>query len=110
MRVHATNSFWHLTEPFVPVDDVPFAVPHVAKHYRPLYNGTLIINKGFTKATAIKVLEEGDADLVAFGVPFIANPDLVKRFETDAALNSPDPGTFYTPGAKGYTDYPALSE
>ena len=102
-------AYIHLTELFAPVDHIPFAVTEVAKHFRPLYHGTLIINKGFTKETAIKVLEDGDADLVAFGVPFIANPDLVKRFETDAPLNQADQSTFYTPGAKGYTDYPALS-
>lgn len=103
-------AYLHLTEPFVPVDDVSHAVTQVAKHFRPLYKGTLIINKGFDKVKAIKVLEDGDADLVAFGVPFIANPDLVKRYETDAPLNTADPATFYVPGAKGYTDYPALPE
>ena len=102
-------AYIHLTEPFVPVDDVPFAVTEIAKHFRPLYNGTLIINKGFNKATAIKVLEEGNADLVAFGVPFLANPDLVKRYKSDAELNKADQQTFYTPGAKGYIDYPALT-
>jgi N-ethylmaleimide reductase len=101
-------AYVHLTEPFAPVDHLPFAVTEVAKHFRPLYKGTLMINKGFTKETAIKVLENGDADLVAFGVPFIANPDLVKRFQIDAPLNQADQATFYTPGAKGYTDYPAL--
>lgn len=101
-------AYIHLTEPFVPVDEVPFAVKEVAKHFRPLYHGTMIINKGFNKETAIKVLDNGDADLVAFGVPFIANPDLVKRFQIDAPLNEADQATFYTPGAKGYTDYPAL--
>ena len=103
-------AYLHLTEPFVPVDDIPFAVKHVATHFRPLYKGTLIINKGFTKETATKVLAEGDADLVAFGVPFIANPDLVKRLSIGAPLNQPDPATFYTPGAKGYIDYPMLEE
>ena len=101
-------AYIHLTEPFVPVDEVPFAVKEVAKHFRLLYHGTMIINKGFNKETAIKVLDDGDADLVAFGVPFIANPDLVKRFQIDAPLNEADQATFYTPGAKGYTDYPAL--
>lgn len=103
-------AYLHLTEPYVPVDNVPHAVTKVAKHFRPLYKGTLIINKGFDKAKAIQVLEDGDADLVAFGVPFIANPDLVKRYETDAPLNTADPATFYVPGAKGYSDYPFLSE
>jgi len=102
-------AYIHLTEPFTPVDDVPYAVTEVAKHFRPLYNGTLIINKGFNKETGTKILEDGYADLVAFGVPFLANPDLVKRFEIDAPLNEPDKNTFYTTGTIGYTDYPALT-
>ena len=53
-------------------------------------------------------LESGKADLIAIGKGFLANPDLVARWKAKAALNSPDPTTFYTPGAKGYTDYPAL--
>ena len=102
-------AYIHLTEPFVPVDDVSFADTEIAKHFRPLIKGTVIINKGFDKATAIKVLEDGDADLVAFGVPFLTNPDLVKRYETNSELNKADPQTFYTLGAKGYIDYPALT-
>lgn len=102
-------AYIHLTEPFNDVTDVPFAVSKVAKHFRPLYNGTLIINKGFTKETGTKIIEEGHADLVAFGVPFIANPDLVKRFEIGAPLNTPDTNTFYTTGTNGYIDYPALT-
>ena len=102
-------AYIHLTEPFNDVSEVPFAVTNIAKHFRPIYNGTLIINKGFTKETATKVINEGNADLVAFGVPFIANPDLVKRFEINADLNQPDSNTFYTTGTKGYIDYPALT-
>lgn len=102
-------AYIHLTEPFNDVSDVPFAVTEVAKHFRPLYNGTLIINKGFTKETGTQIIEAGYADLVAYGVPFIANPDLVKRFELDAPLNAPDKQTFYTTGSTGYVDYPALS-
>ncbi|WP_286857333.1 hypothetical protein [Sphingobacterium sp. UBA7625] len=75
-----------------------------------LYNGTIIINRAFNKETATQVLENNDADLVSFGVPFIANPDLVERFKTDSALNAPDQETFYTPGEKGYTDYPFLNQ
>lgn len=101
-------AYLHLTEPFTPIDDLPFAVKEVAKHFRPLYNGTLIINKSFDKEKAIKVLEDGDADLVAFGVPFIANPDLVERYKQNASLNTPDSTTFYTAGEKGYIDYPTL--
>jgi N-ethylmaleimide reductase len=53
-------------------------------------------------------LADQDADLVSFGVPFIANPDLVARFRDDIPLQAPDQATFYTPGAKGYTDYPTI--
>ena len=102
-------AYIHLTEPFTDVSAVPHAVGEVAKHFRPLYNGTLIINKGFTKQSANEVLAANDADLVAFGVPFIANPDLVERFKIDAPLNEPDKNTFYTTGIKGYIDYPRLT-
>jgi NADH:flavin oxidoreductases, Old Yellow Enzyme family len=103
-------AYLHLTEPFTDVSGNPFAIQEVAKHFRPIYKGTLIINRGFTKSTANKVLNDGDADLVAFGVPFIASPDLVERLKIDAPLNQPDSTTFYTPGEKGYTDYPTLTE
>jgi N-ethylmaleimide reductase len=102
-------AYLHLTEPFTPVHDIPYAVVEVAKHFRPLYKGTLIINKGFTGETGNKVIADGDADLVAFGVPFLANPDLVERIRKHAALNAPDMATFYTPGPKGYVDYPTLA-
>jgi N-ethylmaleimide reductase len=103
-------AYLHLSEPFVPVDDVPFAVMEIAKHFRPLYKGSLIINKGFTQETGNKVIADGLADLVAFGVPFIANPDLAERFAQHAELNKPDSATFYTGGEKGYIDYPVLAE
>jgi len=56
------------------------------------------------------VLAAGSADLIAFGKPFISNPDLVERLKTGAALNEWDKATFYGGGARGYTDYPALGE
>lgn len=102
-------AYLHLTEPFTDVSGNALAIQQVAKHYRPLFKGNIIINRGFDKEKAIQILNDGDADLVAFGVPFIANPDLVERFKTDALLNQPDPATFYTPGEKGYTDYPAMN-
>jgi len=101
-------AYLHLIEPFTDVSQNKDAVQEVARHFRKIYRGTIIINRAFTKATAEKVLTDGTADLVAFGVPFIANPDLVARFKTGAALNTPDQTTFYTPGEKGYTDYPTL--
>lgn len=79
-----------------------------AKRYRTLYNGTLIINKGFTKETANKVLEEGIADMVSFDELFISNPDLAERFEHDLPLQAADRSTFYVPGPKGHTDYPVI--
>ena len=79
-----------------------------AKQYRKIYKGVFMINGRFTKETANKAITEGYADLVSFGVPYISNPDLVERFAVDAPLNPADQDTFYTPGPKGYTDYPRL--
>jgi N-ethylmaleimide reductase len=72
------------------------------------FSGTFIYSNGLTPATANDVLENGTADLVAFGRSFLANPDLVTRVASDAPLNQPDFQTLYTPGEKGYTDYPVL--
>ena len=103
-------AYLHLIEPFTDVSGNPNAIQEVARHFRPLYTGTIIINRGFNKDTADKVLSDGDADLVSFGVPFIANPDLVERYRTGATLNVPDQNTFYTPGEKGYTDYKTIDQ
>ena len=72
------------------------------------FGGVYIANEQFTRESAEQVVSAGEADAVAFGKLFIANPDLPERFATDAPLNVPDPATFYVPGVKGYTDYPAL--
>jgi N-ethylmaleimide reductase len=84
-------------------------IANVAETFRPMTSVPIIVNTGFDKARANAILAKGDADLVAFGVPFIANPDLVERLRTDAPLNKPDPATFYGIGSKGYTEYPALA-
>jgi N-ethylmaleimide reductase len=76
---------------------------------RSAFKGPLILAGGFDQAGAEAAVNEGRADLVALGRPFLANPDLVARMRSGAALNAPDMSTFYTPGPKGYTDYPALS-
>ena len=76
---------------------------------RTAFKGTFILSGGYTKARAEHDLTDGKADLIAFGRPFISNPDLVARLESDATLNDPDYTTFYTPGEKGYTDYPSLA-
>ena len=86
------------------------AVPDTIKAaLRKAFDGPFVLAGGFDAASAERVLASGQADLVAFGRPFLANPDLVARFKTGAALNPVDADTFYTPGAKGYTDYPALA-
>lgn len=103
-------AYLHLSEPFTDVSEISFLESHIAKHFRPLYNGTLVINAGFDREKGNKVIESGNADAVAYGTHYIANPDLVERFEAKAELAQPDKDTFYTPGEKGYTDYPALQE
>jgi N-ethylmaleimide reductase len=75
---------------------------------RAAFPGVFILAGGFDRARAEAALQAGQADLIAFARPFIANPDLVVRLQTEAALNPLDMATFYTPGAKGYTDYPTL--
>jgi N-ethylmaleimide reductase len=102
-------AYVHLSEPFTDVTNVPYAEPNIAKRYRPKYKGTLIINNNFDQEKGNKVIEEGLADLVAFGKLFISNPDLPKRFELNDKLAKWDEQTFYTPGEKGYTDYPMLT-
>ncbi len=72
------------------------------------FGGPYIANGGYDKARATSVVSAGRADLVAFGVPFIANPDLVARLKTGAALAQPDVAKFYGGDERGYTDYPAL--
>ncbi|WP_078815650.1 alkene reductase [Prosthecobacter debontii] len=72
------------------------------------FGGIYVANEKFTLASGNQALAEGHADAIAFGVPFIANPDLPERFRQHAALNPADPTTFYADGAKGYTDYPTL--
>ncbi len=80
------------------------------KQLRAAFKQTFIAVGGFESAAAAEaVLAAGGADLIAFGRPFLANPDLVARLKNGAALNAPDMGTFYTPGEKGYTDYPTLA-
>ncbi len=77
---------------------------------RQSFDGPFVLAGGFDRASAEKTLAEGQADLIAFGRAFLANPDLVERMRAEAALNAPDMSTFYTPGAKGYTDYPVLAK
>ena len=79
------------------------------KALRQQFNGAWMVNNGYTREMAIDAIASGYADFVAFGKPFIANPDLVERFICNATLNSIDTSTFYGGDENGYTDYPALT-
>lgn len=72
------------------------------------FGGIYVANEAHTRESAEQLLQTGEADAVAFGKLFIANPDLLKRFARNAALNAPESSTFYADGPRGYTDYPAL--
>lgn len=87
----------------------PVVPAELKTRLRAAFQGAFILAGGFDRASAERALEAGQADLIAFARPFLANPDLVARLRSDAPLNTPDPTTFYTPGAKGYTDYPVLA-
>jgi N-ethylmaleimide reductase len=87
-----------------PRDIAPFDYQSLRNRFK----GAYIANNGYDFALANKVLSANEADLIAFGKLFIANPDLVERFKRGAPLNAPDKATFYGGDAKGYTDYPAL--
>ena len=90
----------------LPQQDKPFdPIALVRTHFE----GRIIATGGFDRDSAHELLSRGEADLVGFARPFIANPDLVRRFRTGAPLAQADPTTFYTPGPKGYTDYPEVT-
>jgi N-ethylmaleimide reductase len=96
------------------VDHSPMGAPVVPQSikemFRKEFKGALILSGGYDLARAESDLEAGKADLITVGRPILANPDLVERWKTGAPLNPPDPTTFYTPGPKGYTDYPVLAK
>lgn len=89
-----------------PRDVAPFDFAGLRRRF----SGTYIANNGYDMDLANAQLAAGEADLFAFGRPFIANPDLVARLQSGAALNEINSATIYGGGAKGYTDYPALIE
>jgi N-ethylmaleimide reductase len=101
-------AYIHLTEPTSKDLETGVQIEKVAETFRSLVSIPLIINTGFDKPKANATLDTELADLVAFGVPFIGNPDLVDRYQVDAPLNQSDPSTYYEGGAKGYTDYPTM--
>lgn len=100
-------AYLHIMEPlpghFFGVEGVERAAPHMQR----AFNGPIILNGGYDAPLGAAAIENGEADAIAYGVPFIANPDLVDRFKQGASLNAADPNTFYTHGPEGYIDYPA---
>lgn len=100
------------------LSDKQLAYVHVGDHagegwharLRPVYKGIYFAGANFTRESGAELLEQGGADAIVYGVKFLTNPDLPERFKQDAALNEPDPSSFYTPGERGYTDYPTLGQ
>jgi N-ethylmaleimide reductase len=80
------------------------------KNIKSAFRGAIILNGGFNAQTAEAALSQGRADLISFGVPFIANPDFVQRILDGTDLAAPDQASFYSPGEAGYTDYPKANE
>lgn len=103
-------AYLHVMDPVVADHMLSNGAPQMHQALRPLFAGKLMVNGGYTLATAEAALNAGTADLVAFGVPFLANPDLMERLRSGAALNPPDFATLYTPGEQGYLDYPTLKQ
>lgn len=104
-------AYLHVWGPTESVVGTPAEVfQDVASYFRPLYNGTLMIGGGFDSQKGEALLQSNNADLIAFGMPFIANPDLVERYRTGAALSLPNTDLLYTGGAEGYTDYESIGK
>jgi N-ethylmaleimide reductase len=101
-------AYLHVLEPVAG----PMAQPgrRVTPAIRAIFRGPLIVNGGYTAESGNEAVAGGQADLVAYGVPFLANPDLVRRLREGAPLNAPDRATFYGGDEHGYTDYPTLDE
>jgi 2,4-dienoyl-CoA reductase-like NADH-dependent reductase (Old Yellow Enzyme family) len=112
LRVTDAVHFTHLSKrrlAYLHVLEGDMITKSSALDYRSLranFAGNYIANNGYDRERAQAALRSGAADLVAFGVPFLANPDLVRRYRDNLPLNAPDPATFYGGGEHGYTDYP----
>ncbi|WP_437674102.1 alkene reductase [Sorangium sp. So ce131] len=100
--------YLHVVEPLAA--GAQGAAARVTPALRERFRGALIANGGYTLEAAEQALRAGAADLVSFGAPFLANPDLPERLARRAPLNPPDVATFYSEGPRGYTDYPRLGE
>jgi N-ethylmaleimide reductase len=86
----------------------PATVQAICQAFRAAGGGAVVLSGGYDGERAEADLQSGAADLIAFGRPFIANPDLVARIKAGRPLAMPDQSTFYSPGREGYTDYPVM--
>lgn len=101
--------YLHVSEAIAGPAVAPADEPPITPLLRQKFSGTLIVNGGYDAQSGHTAIVNGAADLVAYGVPFLANPDLPQRFRTGSTLNQPDQATFYGGAEQGYTDYPALA-
>jgi N-ethylmaleimide reductase len=103
-------AYLHVMEPLpghmLAVDDVERAAPHI----RRLYEGKIILNGGYDAELGAAAIGNDEGDAIAYGIPFIANPDLVDRYRQGAELNPVDFDTLYSAGPEGYIDYPSLAD
>jgi N-ethylmaleimide reductase len=102
-------AYLHIGEAIAGPMVAPAGTVRVAPILRELFGGAMIVNGGYDAQSGNAAVTRGEADLVAFGVPFLANPDLPARYRKAAPLNAPDQTTFYAGEEKGYIDYPALT-
>lgn len=102
-------AYLHLLEPRPDSGHGMATIDYLTPVLREKYSGLLLANGGYNRDSAELTLNKGLADAVAFGMPFIANPDLVNRYKTEAPLSEPDASHFYTEGAAGYTDYAPMT-
>jgi len=98
-------AYLHILEPLEDVSHLPGYLPKITGHYRNIYNGVLMTNGGFSRISGNEYISNGFADLIAYGKPFISNPDLVEKFKNDIPLTPWDTSTFYTQGEEGYLGY-----
>jgi N-ethylmaleimide reductase len=101
--------YLHVLEALSGPMGAPAGTERMTPMLREKFNGALIVNGGFDRDAGNQTIARGAVDLVAYGAPFLANPDLPERFRRQADLNKPDQATFYGGEEKGYIDYPALS-
>ena len=99
--------YLHIMEPYVDVSHLPHYLQHgeVTPHFRKIYRGTLMTNGKFDTESGEQAIKEGNADLIAYGKPFISNPDLVEKYRSGTPITPWDVKTFYTQGSEGYVDY-----